>query len=95
MSYTPEQKQWQQLRRGRYVEFNLVYDRGTSFGLRTPNARVESILMSLPRTASWAYMDPVSGTRTENMLTDEDELAEDKKSERELMDVLKHPRQWA
>jgi coproporphyrinogen III oxidase len=40
-------------------------------------------------------MDPVSGTRTENMVTDEDELAEDKKSEKELMDVLKHPRQWA
>ncbi|KAJ5364633.1 oxygen-dependent coproporphyrinogen-III oxidase [Penicillium cataractarum] len=95
MSYTPEQKQWQQLRRGRYVEFNLVYDRGTSFGLRTPNARVESILMSLPRTASWAYMDPVSGTRTESMLVDEDDLGEDKTSEKEIMDVLKHPRQWA
>ncbi|KAJ5710686.1 oxygen-dependent coproporphyrinogen-III oxidase [Penicillium malachiteum] len=95
MSYTPSQKEWQQLRRGRYVEFNLVYDRGTSFGLRTPNARVESILMSLPRTASWAYMDPVSGTRTESMPVDEDELAEDKTSEKEIMDVLKHPRQWA
>ncbi|KAJ5443664.1 oxygen-dependent coproporphyrinogen-III oxidase [Penicillium daleae] len=95
MSYTPEQKQWQQLRRGRYVEFNLVYDRGTSFGLRTPNARVESILMSLPRTASWAYMDPVSGTRTESMPVDEEDLGEDKTSEKEIMDVLKHPRQWA
>ncbi|KAJ5641610.1 oxygen-dependent coproporphyrinogen-III oxidase [Penicillium lividum] len=95
MSYTPSQKQWQQLRRGRYVEFNLIYDRGTSFGLRTPNARVESILMSLPRTASWAYMDPVSGTRTESMHVDEEELGEDKTSEKEIMDVLRHPRQWA
>ena len=97
MLYTPAQKDWQQLRRGRYVEFNLVYDRGTSFGLRTPNARIESILMSLPRTASWAYMDPVSGTRTETTNTnEEDELqAEDKTSEKEMMEVLKNPRQWA
>lgn len=97
MPFTPAQKEWQQLRRGRYVEFNLVYDRGTSFGLRTPNARVESILMSLPRTASWVYMDPVSGTRTETAGTageDETEV-EGKEKEKELMDVLKHPRQWA
>ncbi|EAW07991.1 coproporphyrinogen oxidase [Aspergillus clavatus NRRL 1] len=95
MPFTPAQKEWQQLRRGRYVEFNLVYDRGTSFGLRTPNARVESILMSLPRTASWAYMDPVSGTRTEGSPTEEEELViKSMAPERELMDVLKNPRQW-
>ncbi|RAH55540.1 coproporphyrinogen III oxidase [Aspergillus piperis CBS 112811] len=95
MPFTPEQKEWQQLRRGRYVEFNLVYDRGTSFGLRTPNARIESILMSLPRTASWAYMDPVSGTRTEDSVDgDEALLGEGKEREKEIMDVLKHPRQW-
>ncbi|KAG7163045.1 Oxygen-dependent coproporphyrinogen-III oxidase-like, partial [Homarus americanus] len=43
-----EERKWQLLRRGRYVEFNLVYDRGTKFGFATPNARIESILMSLP-----------------------------------------------
>lgn len=43
------------LQQGRYVEFNLVYDRGTQFGLRTPGARIESILMSLPLTARWEY----------------------------------------
>jgi coproporphyrinogen III oxidase len=52
--YTAEEKRWQQLRRGRYAEFNLIYDRGTIFGLKT-NGRVESILMSLPETARWEY----------------------------------------
>ena len=52
--FTEENKQWQLLRRGRYVEFNLVYDKGTKFGLET-NGRVESILMSLPANASWLY----------------------------------------
>ncbi|MFZ4261187.1 oxygen-dependent coproporphyrinogen oxidase [Sphingobacterium sp. HJSM2_6] len=52
--YTEEEKQWQLLRRGRYVEFNLVYDSGTKFGLET-NGRIESILMSLPEQANWFY----------------------------------------
>jgi len=53
-AFTPKQKEWQQMRRGRYVEFNLVYDRGTVFGLKT-GGRIESILMSLPETARWEY----------------------------------------
>lgn len=52
--FTKEQKDWQLLRRGRYVEFNLVYDSGTKFGLET-NGRIESILMSLPAQANWFY----------------------------------------
>jgi coproporphyrinogen III oxidase len=52
--FTEEQKRWQYLRRGRYVEFNLVWDRGTKFGLDT-DGRTESILMSLPPQAQWQY----------------------------------------
>ena len=78
MPYTQEEKDWQQLRRGRYVEFNLIHDRGTQFGLNTPNSRIESILMSLPLTARWQYMHaPTPGSR-----------------EAHLVHVLKHPREW-
>ena len=61
--YTDEQQAWQRLRRGRYVEFNLVWDRGTKFGLTT-SGRTESILMSLPPLAGWAYdHQPPAGSR--------------------------------
>ncbi|MBT1703245.1 oxygen-dependent coproporphyrinogen oxidase [Chryseosolibacter indicus] len=54
LPYSEKEKQWQYLRRGRYVEFNLVWDRGTKFGLET-DGRTESILMSLPPQANWVY----------------------------------------
>ena len=76
--YTEEHKHWQQLRRGRYVEFNLVHDRGTKFGLHTPGSRIESILMSLPLTARWEYMHvPKPGS-----------------PEDQLLQVLRNPRDW-
>ena len=78
MPFNEKEKDWQQIRRGRYVEFNLVHDRGTAFGLNTPGSRVESILVSLPQTATWKYMhepDP-------------------KGREQRLVDVLKEPKEW-
>ena len=78
LPFTNEMKHWQQIRRGRYVEFNLLHDRGTKFGLFTPNARIESILMSLPLTSRWEYeFYPSSGS-----------------IEEKLVNVLKNPVDW-
>ncbi|CAN5402164.1 oxygen-dependent coproporphyrinogen oxidase [soil metagenome] len=62
LEYREKEKEWQLVRRGRYVEFNLVLDKGTKFGLDT-NGRIESILMSLPPQANWYYnYNPEPGT---------------------------------
>ncbi|KAF3804308.1 Oxygen-dependent coproporphyrinogen-III oxidase [Colletotrichum gloeosporioides] len=79
LPFNDHEKEWQQIRRGRYVEFNLVHDRGTAFGLNVPGSRIESILISLPVTAQWHYMyeEPEPDSR-----------------EGKLLEVLRSPREW-
>lgn len=79
MPFTAEERRWQLIRRGRYVEFNLVVDRGTKFGLMAPGARVESILMTMPEIARWEYMTDMGRDGTE---------------EGRLVEVLKTPKAW-
>jgi len=76
--FSDRERRWQQYRHGRYVEFNLMYDEGTKFGLNMPNANVEAILMSLPRDV-----------RFESYYTPEENSAENA-----MLTVLRKPRDW-
>lgn len=68
LPYIQKQRDWQEVRRGRYVEFNLVHDKGTLFGLKT-NGRIESILMSLPPHVQWKYdHHPEKGSDEEKLI---------------------------
>lgn len=77
--YSDQQKQWQCLRRGRYLEFNLLYDRGVKFGLANANPRVEGVMVSAPPMIAYEY----------------NHVVEKGSEEERLMEVLKRPRDWA
>lgn len=78
IEYTEENKFWQKLRRGRYAEFILLNDKGTSFGLKTGIVQTKSVLNCLPAEAFWMYEDqPVLGSQ-----------------EAKLLEILKNPREW-
>ena len=70
LAFSPREKKFQLYRRGRYVEFNLVYDRGTLFGLQS-GGRTESILMSLPPEVHWQYnWEPEKNSLESKLYTD-------------------------
>lgn len=80
--WTERMRRWQLIRRGRYIEFNLVYDRGTKFGLAAPGVQAENVLASMPETARWEYMSDLG-------------VEGDGSQESELVDILKDPKDWA
>lgn len=78
LDYTEKQREWQLLRRGRYLEFNLLYDRGVKFGLANANPRVEGVMVSAPPLIAWEYNHKI-----------EPDSEEDR-----LMRILKSPIEW-
>ena len=76
--YTQQQRQWQLLRRGRYLEFNLLYDRGVKFGLATESPRVEGVMVSAPPLIAFEYNRQVDPGSREAL----------------LLEVLKDPKDW-
>lgn len=78
LSFSEKQKQWQLLRRGRYLEFNLLYDRGVKFGLANVNPRVEGVMVSAPPLIAWEYNHKI----------------EEGSEEERLMKILKNPKDW-
>jgi coproporphyrinogen III oxidase len=78
IKYSDKMRQWQLLRRGRYLEFNLLYDRGVKFGLASANPRVEGIMVSAPPLIAFEY----------------NHVVEEGSEEAKLMEVLKTPRDW-
>ena len=78
LSYSKRQKQWQLLRRGRYLEFNLLYDRGVKFGLANANPRVEGVMVSAPPLIAYEY----------------NHIVEKGSEEEKLLKVLKKPKDW-
>mmetsp|Transcript_940 Transcript_940/g.2041 ORF Transcript_940/g.2041 Transcript_940/m.2041 type:complete len:473 (+) Transcript_940:50-1468(+) len=79
---TEEMRQWQLLRRGRYVEFNLLYDRGVRFGL----AQLEKVMVSAPPMVAWSYGAPIEGGS---------EPVAPAGMDADLLEVLKQPHEWA
>jgi coproporphyrinogen III oxidase len=78
LPFSAQQKQWQLLRRGRYLEFNLLYDRGVKFGLANANPRVEGVMVSAPPMIAFEYNHKIEEDSPEAALTK----------------VLKEPREW-
>ena len=78
MEYTDQQREWQLLRRGRYLEFNLLYDRGVKFGLANANPRVEGVMVSAPPLIAWEYNHKIENGSEEDR----------------LMKILKKPVDW-